>query len=94
MSDMLVVHGLPHGTSAGLSSNIDIPFFSASCNIYCLQKALSDLMTFQEKFKKIKGLTLAWVGPPTSMFNTYLLLCPKFGMSLHYLCICAVSYFS
>lgn len=91
LSDMLVVHGIPQWSLLKLGESTTIPIFPASCNIYSLQKVLSDFMTFQEIFNKLEGLTIAYVGPPTPVFNSYLLLCPLFGIKIQYLCICVVS---
>lgn len=91
LTDLFVLHGIHNDVVTKFAMNSTVPVFPATSNVHSLQKVLSDLMTLQEKFRRLKGLKMAWIGPPIPTLNTYLLLCPIFGININYLCLCAVS---
>lgn len=88
---MIVIHDVNHAVLKQFSSKLTVPMFPASSTVYAYQRVISDMMTFQEKFNRLNGLTLAWIGPPTPIFNTYLSLCPLLGIKIRYHCFCIVS---
>ncbi|KAK6622363.1 hypothetical protein RUM44_002174 [Polyplax serrata] len=89
LTDLFVLHGIHNDVVTKFAMNSTVPVFPATSNVHSLQKVLSDLMTLQEKFRRLKGLKMAWIGPPIPTLNTYLLLCPIFGININYLCLCA-----
>lgn len=93
MTDAIVVNGLKQSNLVKLADGSCSPVIGACSNIFALQKALADVMTILERYKYLKGLTLAWVGPSSTLCNTYLCLMPMFGINVRYCCLCAVSIF-
>ncbi|CAH1116491.1 unnamed protein product [Phaedon cochleariae] len=59
----------------------------SSCKFISLN-ILSDLLTIHEHFGKLDGLTIAWVGHPCALLNTYLSIAPSLGIQMNFLCRC------
>lgn len=47
---------------------------------------LADLLTLQERFNTLKGLTLAYIGDGNNILNTLLVLASEAGLNIHYCC--------
>jgi len=47
---------------------------------------LADLLTLQEYFNTLKGLTLAYIGDGNNILNTLLVLASEVGVKVHYCC--------
>jgi ornithine carbamoyltransferase len=49
-------------------------------------QALADLQTLKERFGKLKGLKLAYVGDGNNVLHSLLLMLPFVGVDVHYAC--------
>lgn len=90
MTDVIVVNGVKQSNLVKVADGCSSPVIGACSNMFTLQKALADIMTILEKYKYLKGLTLAWIGPSSTLCNTYLCLLPLFGVNIRYCCLCSV----
>jgi ornithine carbamoyltransferase len=43
---------------------------------------LADLLTVQERFGKLEGLTISWVGDGNNVLHSFMEACPKLGINL------------
>jgi ornithine carbamoyltransferase len=57
-----------------------IPVINGLTDLHHPCQALADLLTIQEKRKKLKGLTLAYVGDGNNVANSLIQACVKVGM--------------
>jgi ornithine carbamoyltransferase len=46
-------------------------------------QALADLFTLKERFKKIKGLTFAYIGDGNNVCNSLIFVCSKLGVNIN-----------
>nr|XP_022902180.1 ornithine carbamoyltransferase, mitochondrial-like [Onthophagus taurus] len=69
-----------------LPSNFSVPLICIQSSYYKLLKCLADFMAISNHFNGLKGVKLCWIGPPTALFNTYMLLGPKLGMDISFFC--------
>jgi ornithine carbamoyltransferase len=63
-----------------------IPIINALSDDHHPCQILADLLTLQEKFGKLKGLKLAYIGDGNNILNSLLLLAPLVGVDVHYCC--------
>jgi len=49
-------------------------------------QAMADFLTLKETFKKLRGLTLCFVGDGNNVLHSLLLLGAKMGVNIHYAC--------
>jgi ornithine carbamoyltransferase len=63
-----------------------IPIINGLSALYHPCQVLADLLSLQEHFGALSGLTLTYVGDGNNILHTLLLLAPKVGMTIHYCC--------
>lgn len=51
-----------------------------------LLQSLSSLLTLQQHFGTLEGLTIAWIGHACPLLNTYLTIVPTLNMQIKFLC--------
>ncbi len=49
-------------------------------------QALADILTLKQKFSKLKGLKLAYIGDGNNVLHSLLLMAPYLGIDVHYAC--------
>lgn len=47
---------------------------------------LADLMTLKERFNKLSGLTVAYIGDGNNVLHSLILIAPALGINIHYCC--------
>lgn len=67
-----------------LAKYADVPVINALCDLYHPCQALADIQTIREKFGKLKGLTLAYVGDGNNVFHSLMNACAKVGMNVRF----------
>lgn len=63
-----------------------MPIINGLSNLHHPCQILADILTLQENFTSLKGLTLAYVGDGNNILHSLLLLAPKLGINIHYAC--------
>lgn len=91
MTDVLLVCGMQQTDVNRLSEGATVPVIDVFSDLFSMVKAMSDLFTLLEVGGPLKGKSLAWVGPPTSLCNTYLFFAPKLKLNMKLACVCPVS---
>ena len=80
--DVIVARTYNHEDIVELARHASIPVINGLSNLSHPCQALADLLTIQEKFKKLKGLTLAYIGDGNNVCNSLLIGCSKMGMNI------------
>ncbi|XP_046667162.1 ornithine carbamoyltransferase, mitochondrial-like isoform X1 [Homalodisca vitripennis] len=83
-SDLVVAGGRNHNSLCQLTEGASVPVVNIASHKFAPLHALGVLMTLQEHFGRLNGLTLGWVGPMGKKLNTFIYLLPKVGIHLKY----------
>ncbi len=86
-----MVHGVmlrtfEHETLERMASKATIPVINGLSNSHHPCQALADLQTLMQRFKKLQGLKLAYLGDGNNVLHSLLLMAPYAGVDLHYCC--------
>lgn len=63
-----------------------IPIINGLSALYHPCQVLADLLSLQERFGKLEGLTLAYIGDGNNVLHSLLLMAPLVGVSINYCC--------
>ncbi|MBP7216922.1 MAG: ornithine carbamoyltransferase [Candidatus Omnitrophica bacterium] len=80
--DAIVLRTFEHKNVIEMARHATVPVINGLSDFSHPCQALADIYTMQEKFKKIKGLTLAYVGDGNNVCNSLLLTCAKTGVHM------------
>jgi ornithine carbamoyltransferase len=78
--DGIMIRTFAQKTIEELARFASIPVINGLTDAHHPCQALADLLTIQEKKKKLKGLTLAYVGDGNNVANSLIQACVKVGM--------------
>jgi len=78
--DGMMIRTFAQATVEELARFASIPVINGLTDLHHPCQALADLLTIQEKRKKLKGLTLAYVGDGNNVANSLIQACVKVGM--------------
>jgi ornithine carbamoyltransferase len=86
-----MVHGVmlrtfEHSTLERMVSKSKIPVINGLSDSHHPCQALADLQTLQERFGKLNGLKLAYIGDGNNVLHSLLLMLPFVGVDVHYAC--------
>lgn len=86
-----IVHGVmwrtfAHENLEKMAAYSKIPIINGLSDLHHPCQAIADLQTLKEKFGKLKGLKLAYVGDGNNVLHSLLLLLPFVGVDVHYSC--------
>ncbi len=79
--DGIVARTFSHESVLELANNASIPVVNALTDMYHPCQALADLFTLQEKFGKLAGLKLAFVGDGNNVCHSLMITGAKLGVS-------------
>jgi ornithine carbamoyltransferase len=82
MTDGIMARTFAHATVAGLASAARRPVINGLSDLEHPCQALGDLMTISERFPRIEGVRVAWVGDANNVFHSLLLGAAKLGMTI------------
>jgi len=88
--DGIMIRTFAQATVDELARFASIPVINGLTDLHHPCQALADLLTIQEKKKKLKGLTLAYVGDGNNVANSLIQACVKVGM--HFAIACPRGY--
>ena len=81
--DLIVARVYEHSDLVELAKHSDIPVINGLSNDYHPVQILSDLFTIYERFKRLRGLKLAFIGDGRSnICHSLLLGCTKIGIDI------------
>lgn len=86
-----MVHGVmlrtfDHSTLERMVSKATIPVINGLSDTHHPCQALADLLTLQQIFGRLRGLTLSYIGDGNNVLHSLLLLAPKAGVNVNYSC--------
>ncbi len=86
-----MVHGVmirtfKHDDLDRMVAHAKIPIINGLSDSHHPCQALADLLTLKQKFSKLKGLKLAYIGDGNNVLHSLLLLAPYLGVDVHYAC--------
>lgn len=84
--DCIMARVYDHKDVQTLADYASIPVINGLSDAFHPCQILADLMTMQEHKKKLKGLSLAWLGDGDNVCNDLLLGCAKTGISMTAAC--------
>ncbi len=84
--DGIVLRTFEHKNVVELAKFATVPVINGLSDFSHPCQALADVYTVKEKFKKLKGITLAYVGDGNNVCNSLLFACAKAGMNMHVGC--------
>ncbi len=84
--DGLMVRTFAHENLVQMCEHAKIPVINGLSDAHHPCQALADLLTLQEKFGRLKGLTLCYLGDGNNVLNSLLLLAPFVGVNVNYSC--------
>lgn len=62
------------------------PVINGLSALYHPCQILADLLSLQERFARLEGLTLAYIGDGNNILHSLLLMAPRVGMAIRYCC--------
>ncbi len=86
-----LVHGLmlrtfDHSNLERMAAKATVPVINGLSNTHHPCQVLADLLTLFQRFGKLKGLKLAYIGDGNNVLHSLLLLAPFVGVDVHYAC--------
>ncbi len=80
MCDAIVIRTHSHGDVEELAANATIPVINALTDDHHPLQALADLMTLEEHFGVLAGLTVTWIGDGNNVFHSLAQACALAGI--------------
>lgn len=84
--DCIMARVYDHKDVRALADHSSVPVINGLSDAFHPCQILADLMTILERKKKLKGLSLAWLGDGDNVCNDLLLGCAKMGVSMTAAC--------
>jgi ornithine carbamoyltransferase len=80
--DAVAVRVFAHDVARELAAHCPVPVISGLSDDEHPCQILADLLTLQERFGKLRGLTVAYVGDSNNVANSLMLALPRLGVNL------------
>ncbi len=80
MCDAIVIRTFNHADVEELAANATIPVINALTDTHHPLQALADLMTLEEHFGVLAGLTVTWIGDGNNVFHSLAQACALAGI--------------
>lgn len=81
-SDVILARFLKHADVVQAAESATVPLINGCCDRYHPTQALGDLMTIQEKFGRVEGIKLTYVGVHNNVCNSLITAGLKVGMEV------------
>jgi ornithine carbamoyltransferase len=81
--DGIVLRTFEHKNCLDMAAAATVPVINGLSDFSHPCQALADLYTVREKFKSLKGCTLAYVGDGNNVCNSLMFICAKLGVNMH-----------
>ena len=80
MCDLIVARTFEHEKVTGLAKYSTVPVINALTDYSHPCQAMSDMLTVEEHFGKLKGLTMAYIGDGNNVARSLAVACGKMGL--------------
>jgi ornithine carbamoyltransferase len=86
-----MIHGVmirtfEHSVLERMVSKATVPVINGLSDLHHPCQALADLLTIYQRFGKLEGLKLCYIGDGNNVLHSLLLLAPFIGVDVHYAC--------
>ncbi|MGH9327406.1 MAG: ornithine carbamoyltransferase [Terriglobia bacterium] len=81
--DGIVARTFSHQSVLELAENCSIPVINGLTDLLHPCQAMADMFTLEEKFGRLKGLRLAFVGDGNNVCNSLMMLAAKLGLTMN-----------
>lgn len=81
--DGIMARVFSHNTIIELAKYSTVPVINGLSDFEHPCQALGDIFTMEEKFGKLKGLKLAYIGDGNNVCNSLMFICAKLGINFH-----------
>ena len=81
-ADIIMARVYKHSDIQAIADASTVPVINGLCDIYHPCQALADLLTIKEKFRKLDGLKLAYIGDGNNVCNSLLIGCAKTNVEI------------
>lgn len=82
LTDILLARVYSHSTLEQLHREASIPIINGLSDFYHPIQIIADLLTLQEHFGSLTGLTVCWIGDGNNILNSFMMSLAKLGMNL------------
>lgn len=86
MVQAVMLRTFEHSILERMVSKATIPVINGLSDLHHPCQALADLLTLKQKFGKLTGLKLAYIGDGNNVLHSLLLLLPFAGVDVHFAC--------
>ncbi|RLG61159.1 ornithine carbamoyltransferase [Candidatus Geothermarchaeota archaeon] len=80
--DAIIARVYRHESLEEMAKNSEIPIINGLSDKFHPVQVLSDLVTIKEKFKRLRGIKLAFIGDGNNICNSLLIGCSKVGVNI------------
>lgn len=81
-NDVILARVFGHGDIEQLCAESTVPVINALSDMHHPLQGLADLMTLQQRFGSVRGLTIAWVGDGNNIAHTFMSAAGRMGYNL------------
>ncbi|XP_026768803.2 ornithine transcarbamylase, mitochondrial-like [Pangasianodon hypophthalmus] len=82
LTDIVLARVYSHSTLEQLDKEASIPIINGLSDLYHPIQILADLLTLQEHYGSLKGLTVSWIGDGTNVLHSLMMSLAKLGVNL------------
>uniref|UniRef100_A0A672RM55 ornithine carbamoyltransferase n=1 Tax=Sinocyclocheilus grahami TaxID=75366 RepID=A0A672RM55_SINGR len=82
LADVVLARVYSHSSLEHLDIDASIPIINGLSDLYHPIQVLADLLTLQEHYGSLKGLTLAWIGDGNNVLHSFMMSLAKLGVNL------------
>ncbi|XP_039511843.1 ornithine carbamoyltransferase, mitochondrial isoform X1 [Pimephales promelas] len=82
LADIVLARVYSHSSLELLDKDASIPIINGLSDLYHPIQILADLLTLQEHYGSLKGLTLAWIGDGNNVLHSFMMSLTKLGVNL------------
>ncbi|XP_051937549.1 ornithine transcarbamylase, mitochondrial isoform X3 [Hippocampus zosterae] len=82
LCDIILARVSSHSTLEELDKESSIPVVNGLSDLYHPIQILADLLTLQEHYGSLAGLTVSWIGDGNNVLHSFMMAAPKLGVNL------------
>ncbi len=82
----LIIRTFAHSSVEELAAYSTVPVINALSDFLHPCQALSDMFTIRERFGRLEGINLCFIGDANNVFRSLAYACAKLGVRMHYAC--------